>query len=101
MREETGEIQSRSVNLGNGELEENEPYLGPAWAVAMLILYFLKEAFPAEDYTAFWWFQIYVVSLVIAVTVFTLIKRRQFYQAEKLRAKKRREAALVSYPEKG
>ena len=38
-------------------LIENEPYLGPAWAVAMLILYLLKEAFPAETYSVLWWFQ--------------------------------------------
>ena len=73
------------------QLEENEPYLGPAWAVAMLILYFLKEAFPAEKYSFLWWFQVYVITLVIAITVFTLIKRRQFYRLEKDRAKKETE----------
>ena len=61
------------------EFVENEPYLGMAWAVAMLVLYLLKEAFPAEQYSAFWWFRWYVIGIVFAVTVFTWVKRRQFY----------------------
>ena len=61
-------------------LVENEPYLGPAWAVAMLILYLLKEAFPAEEYSFYWWFQIYIVGIVVVVTLFTLVKRHQFYE---------------------
>lgn len=64
------------------ELVENEPYLGPAWAVAMFILYVLKEAFPAEPYTTLWWFQSYIIGLVISITLFTLIKRHQFYKSE-------------------
>lgn len=74
------------------ELEENEPYLGPAWAVVMLILYLLKEAFPAEEYSVFWWFQVYIIGLVIAITIFTLIKRHQFYRAERLRDEKKKTA---------
>lgn len=64
------------------KLVENEPYLGPAWAVAMLILYLLKEAFPAEEYSPLWWFQMYIVVLVVAITLFALIKRHQFYKTE-------------------
>jgi hypothetical protein len=70
----------KSDNLKDDELVENEPYLGPAWAVAMFILYLLKEAFPAEQYTLLWWFQTYVIVLVIAITMFTLVKRHQFYR---------------------
>lgn len=62
--------------------EESEPYLGPAWAVVMFVLYLLKEAFPAEQYSLLWWFQIYIIVLVIAITVFTLLKRHQFYRSE-------------------
>lgn len=62
------------------ELVENEPYLGPAWAVAMFILYLLKEAFPAEQYSLLWWFQSYIILLVVAITIFTLVKRHQFYK---------------------
>ncbi len=62
--------------------EESEPYLGPAWAVVMFVLYLLKEAFPAEQYSGLWWFQIYIVVLVIAITIFTLLKRHQFYRSE-------------------
>ncbi len=64
---------------------ESEPYLGPAWAVVMFVLYLLKEAFPAEQYTTLWWFQIYIIVLVIAITVFTLLKRHQYYKQEKKR----------------
>ncbi|MCB0325714.1 MAG: hypothetical protein KDD69_19165 [Bdellovibrionales bacterium] len=66
-------------------LIENEPYLGPAWAVVMLVLYLLKEAFPAEQYSLLWWFQVYIIVLVIAITIFTLVKRHQFYRSEKKR----------------
>ena len=62
------------------DLVENEPYLGPAWAVAMFILYLLKEAFPAEQYSLLWWFQSYIILLVISITIFTLVKRHQFYR---------------------
>ncbi len=65
------------------EPEENEPYLGPAWAVVMLVLYLLKELFPAEQYSLFWFFQIYILILVVAITIFTLVKRYQFYKSEK------------------
>ena len=73
---------STSSTNADEELVENEPYLGPAWAVAMLILYLLKEAFPAETYSLLWWFQTYIIGLVIAITLFTLIKRHQFYRSE-------------------
>lgn len=66
-------------------LEENEPYLGPAWAVVMLILYLLKEAFPAEEFSLFWWFQMYIIALVVTITIFTLVKRYQFYKSERLK----------------
>ena len=78
-----GEKESPEVASVEEYLEENEPYLGPAWAVVMLILYLLKEAFPAEQFTTLWYFQIYIVGLVISITVFTLVKRHQFYRSER------------------
>jgi hypothetical protein len=72
-------------HIGIEESEENEPYLGPAWAVVMLVLYLLKELFPAEQYSVFWFFQIYILVLVVAITIFTLVKRYQFYRSEKLK----------------
>ena len=87
------QIHSEDLDTEEDEEEyvENEPYLGPAWAVVMAILYVLLEAFPAEKYTALWWFQVYVICLVIAVTIFTLVKRHQFYRAERLRLKRQKD----------
>lgn len=85
--------QDKKERASQGDLEElveNEPYLGPAWTVAMFILYLLKEAFPAETYSLLWWFQTYVIVLVIAITIFTLIKRHQFYRESEQRAAKRK-----------
>jgi hypothetical protein len=73
---------SLGMEQENPQATENEPYLGPAWAVAMLILYALKKLFPAEQYSLLWWFQVYVISIVISVTIFALIKRYQFYKSE-------------------
>lgn len=67
------------------ELEESEPYLGPAWALVMLVLFFLNEAFPAQPYTMLWWIKMYILFLVVAITIFTLIKRYTFYRAERRR----------------
>ena len=75
-------------SLEEQALEESEPYLGPAWAVAMFILYIIKRAFPAEEYSFLWWMQLYVIGIVLAVTVFTLVKRHQFYQFERKRREK-------------
>ncbi len=69
-------------------LEESEPYLGPAWAVAMLVLYLLKRLFPAEQFSFLWWVQLYIIGIVVAVTLFTLVKRHQFYKAERMRQQK-------------
>ena len=85
MASQTGEQlmskkEETSENSAKEQLVENEPYLGPAWAVAMFILYLLKEAFPAETYTPLWWFQTYIVVLVVIITIFTLVKRHQFYK---------------------
>lgn len=62
--------------------EESEPYLGPSWAILMFILYILKQAFPAEPYSAYWYFQIYILLIVAGITVFTLIKRHRFFNQE-------------------
>lgn len=66
-------------------LPESEPYLGPGWAVLMLILYFLKEAFPAERLSVLWWVQMYVLLLVIAMTIFIMLKRRAYFKRQKRR----------------
>jgi hypothetical protein len=78
----------KNLNFDEDQLPESEPYLGPAWAIAMLILYLLKKAFPAEEYSFLWWVQMYIIAIVVAVTVFTLVKRRQFYKAEAKRTTK-------------
>ena len=75
--------QAAASALADDYSKESEPYLGPAWALAMLLLYLLKQAFPAEQFTFLWWVQMYVIAIVLAVTIFTLVKRRQFYRAER------------------
>jgi hypothetical protein len=59
---------------------ENEPYLGPSWAILMLVLYALKTIFPAEQFSFLWWFQMYIVAIVLGITVFTLLKRHKYFQ---------------------
>ena len=62
------------------KLIENEPYLGPAWAVLMLLLYFLKEAFPAEHFTLLWWFEVYVLGVVLFLTLFVGYRRYKYFK---------------------
>ena len=59
-------------------LEVNEPYLGPWWAVLMVAVYLIEKAFPTEPYTLWWYLFIYVITLLIVVTVFTIYKRVKF-----------------------
>ncbi len=74
------DISPEKPTAGSFEIEgENEPYLGPSWAVLMFVLYALKTIFPATPYSYFWWFQIYVVCIVLGVTIFTLIKRHKYF----------------------
>ena len=87
--EKHGEQKPDRKTWSESELVENEPYLGPAWAAVMLVLYLLKEAFPAEPYALLWWLQVYVITLVLGITVFTMIKRHQFYKTERRRKKER------------
>ena len=89
-------LSSKDIPRANDYSVENEPYLGPAWAVAMLILYLLKQAFPAEQYSVLWWIQAYIITIAMAVTVFTLLKRRQFYQAEKAQQRQDEKASAIS-----
>lgn len=63
-------------------IEESEPYLGYSWAFAMLLLYALKEIFPADPYTKLWWFQMYILAIIFGVTVFTLIKRFKHFRRD-------------------
>lgn len=82
--------KKKGVDIDYNRLEESEPYLGPGWAVVMLILYLLKRAFPAEQYSPLWWFQVYVLSVVLALTMFTIYKRHRFFsQIRKERTKRR------------
>jgi len=67
--------------------EESEPYLGPSWAVLMLVLYSLKRIFPAETFTLLWWFQIYILFIIFGITLFTLIKRYKYSQERKIKNK--------------
>lgn len=62
--------------------EESEPYLGPSWALLMFVLYVLKQAFPAEPYTSYWYFQVYILLIVAGVTIFTLVKRHRFFNQD-------------------
>lgn len=62
--------------------EESEPYLGPSWALLMFLLYVLKQIFPAEPYTKYWYFQIYILTIVTGITIFTLIKRHRFFKSD-------------------
>lgn len=78
-------------------LEESEPYLGPAWAFVMILLYLLMQAFPVPRYGLVWWLEIYVIFLVFCVTIFTLIKRRNYYKVLK-ENKKESEEELTSEP---
>ncbi len=61
---------------------ENEPYLGYSWAIAMLVLYILKTLFPAEPYGKLWWFQMYILAIILGVTLFTLVKRYKHFRRE-------------------
>lgn len=62
------------------KLKENEPNLGPAWALVMLMLYLLKRAFPAEQYTWLWYLQVYVLGIVFVITVLVIAKRYFFFR---------------------
>ena len=64
--------------------EESEPYLGPSWALLMLLLYVLKQIFPAEPDTTYWYFQIYILLIVVGITIFTLVKRHRFFNANEI-----------------
>ena len=79
--EELSEDSEEELSAEN-DLTESEPYLGPAWAIVVLILYAIKTTFPAEDYSLYWWFQHYIIGIVIAVAIFTLIKRHRFYHSD-------------------
>jgi hypothetical protein len=86
----SGRLHQISCNLENQTNEneeftiegENEPYLGPSWAVLMLVLYALKSIFPAQQYSPFWWFQIYIVAIVLGITIFSLIKRYIYFNSK-------------------
>jgi dolichyl-phosphate-mannose--protein O-mannosyl transferase len=77
------EKQKSPQNSVYSDLEESEPYLGPAWAFVMIMLYLLMQAFPVPRFGIVWWLEIYVIFLVFCVTIFTLIKRRNYYRALK------------------
>jgi hypothetical protein len=82
--EKNSTLENNSNNTSNFVVgEENEPYLGPSWALLMLLLYFLKQLFPAEKHTFYWYFQIYILSIVVGVTIFTLVKRHRFFNSDK------------------
>ena len=69
------------------EAEENEPYLGPWWTVLMLVLLGIKQLFPTEPYTLYWFIESYIILLLMGVTAFALFKRWRFYQRLKERKK--------------
>ena len=69
-------------SLGFIKGEASEPYLGPSWALLMLLLYVLKQFFPAERYSVYWYLQIYVLLIVIGIAIFTLVKRHRFFHSD-------------------
>ncbi len=58
--------------------KENEPHLGAWWAVFMLVLIGLKEAFPSEKYSFLWFLQIYIIGICVCVVLFVIYKRRKY-----------------------
>ena len=68
-------------------LEVNEPYLGPWWAVMMLVIYLIKRNFPPEPGSLWYWILVYVITLVTVVTLFTAYKRIKFTRWQKNRKK--------------
>jgi Fe2+ transport system protein B len=66
-------------------LKEHEPNLGPGWALLMLILYFLKSLFPAERYSFYWYFQVYVLLIVTIITVSVFLKRMFYFKKKDIK----------------
>ncbi len=60
------------------EIEENEPYLGPSWAIVLLCFYLLKKLFPTESYSTLWWVETYFITIICGITIFTIIKRYKY-----------------------
>lgn len=75
-------MNEEPTNNKNSIDEESEPYLGYSWAFAMLVLYGLKYLFPADPFTLLWWFQMYILAIILGVTIFTLIKRFKHFRRE-------------------
>ena len=65
------------------QLEESEPYLGPWWALLMLVLFLVKEAFPAETFSLWWCVQLYVITVMIVITLFVIYKRLKYFRKKK------------------
>ena len=59
-------------------IEQIEPYLGSAWAFTLFIIYILIYAFPTERFSLLWYFEIYIVTLLAAITIFAIYKRIKY-----------------------
>ena len=69
---------SKDKTSSDGPSEESEPYLGIWWTVLMIFLYLVKSLIDPEPYSLIWYIEMYVLSLVVFVTIFTIYKRYAF-----------------------
>ena len=55
-----------------------EPYLGSAWAFTLFLIYIPIYLFPVEKFSLFWYLEIYIVTLLAAITIFAIYKRIKY-----------------------
>ena len=55
-----------------------EPYLGSAWAFTLFLIYIPIYLFPVEKHSALWFLEIYIVTLLAAITIFAIYKRIKY-----------------------
>jgi len=55
-----------------------EPYLGPAWAFTLFLIYIPIYLFPVDRFSLLWYFEIYIVTLLAAITIFAIYKRIKY-----------------------
>ena len=67
------------------KIEPIEPHLGLAWSFVIFLIYLFVRYYPAPRYSFIWWFDIYIIVLIAAVTAFALIKRYQYIKDLKKR----------------
>ncbi len=60
-----------------------EPYLGSAWAFTLFLIYIPIYFFPTERFSLLWYFEIYIVTLLAAITIFAIYKRIKYNLSRK------------------